>query len=407
MATTEKKTLNNLAADPETGRKTREALDYYVTLPSGYDPGRAYGLAFSIVGWDDAADAAHQSEAIRPYIADKYDLITVGLRYHNDARFNGNYQLDLLGIGRFLGVGDRLLEQNAGNLDGILNRIFELMVSLEVKQLDPRLAAKSGALHQYTSFGFLPALEHLAVLHELNKDYKIDKRNIIACGTGYGGYIASLLGKYAPFTFSLIIDNSGFCLADTTEIWGGAIGRVNGAFARSIDGQRYEIPIAADTLWSIDETSPYYFSDAHRQIRSLLAEGHRTASPTMYCCYHSVQDELVPVAQKDKLCKILALYNPVYYKRVEEKDLGGALFSSLRHGMDASLKGIFDLSMEKYHERRWGQGGLAPGAETQPDNEGAIDFDRNVTYGFPCSDKLYNFSYTDAGLDVRITSLYV
>jgi len=85
----------------------------------------------------------------------------------------------------------------------------------------------------------------------------------MAFGSSYGGYITSLMGKYAPFTFSLIIDNSGFCVSSLYEVVGEKTGGYNGAIARYINNKRYEIPVVTDTIWSIDETSEYYFSDAH------------------------------------------------------------------------------------------------------------------------------------------------
>lgn len=235
----------------------------------------------------------------------------------------------------------------------------------------------------------MPAIEHLNVLFDIIKKYNIDKHNIIAFGTSYGGYIASLMAKYAPNTFSLIIDNSGFCVAQLQEVFGGLVGGVGGSIARYINNKRYEIPFTTSTLWSLDETSEYYFSDVNKQIRNLLIEDHRTPSSTVYCCYHSEKDSIAPIDLKDKMYNLLKKYNVTYYKRVKEEDIDGKLLKNTSHGMNASLRGIFDVSIEKYNKLNCKK-------------EDDIDFDRNVVYGFPCSSKLYNFYYSNSGLNVEI-----
>jgi len=61
--------------------------------------------------------------------------------------------------------------------------------------------------------------------------------------------------------------------------------------------------------------------------------------------------------------------------------------------MNASLRIMFDVSMKQYND-------------DNRKKEDSIDFDRDITYGFPCLNKLYNFSYTNKGLTVKIeTSL--
>ena len=393
MAITVTKTLKNLRDDPETGLKTREELSYRLTIPNGFDAGQACGVAFCIAGFGETADSPYHANTLRPYLADKYNLLTVGVRYHNDARTNDRHDINLIDIGRYLGAGDELI-RNQDKWDSVVNAIFDLMIASQVPRLPLYLAPRTGAYHRYSSFGFLPALDHLDVLHDLSQEYKIDKKNIMAVGAGYGGYIASLLGKFAPFTFSLIIDVSGYCAAELGEVFGGAVGRAGLGLVRDVDGAKYVIPIVTDTIWSFDDTAEYYFSDAHRQIRNLLNQGHRVPSPTVHCHFHSVTDGITPIEMKDKLCGVLDKYYPLYYQRIQMDNGGGGAFRDLTRDLGASLAKVFDLSMEKYRE--------LTGAK-----EDDFDFDRNVTYGFPCSDKLYNFIYTNRGLEVQISPVYL
>lgn len=147
-----------------------------------------------------------------------------------------------------------------------LDTLFDIVIQKNISSLEERLALKQHSAHKYSSFGFMPAIGYLTVVYQILQDYKINKKNIIAFGSSYGGYIVSLMGKITPNTFSLIIDNSEFCKAQLEEIYG----KGRKALNRYVNDRRYEIPIITDTIWSNDESSEFYFSDAHRQIRSLL-----------------------------------------------------------------------------------------------------------------------------------------
>lgn len=391
LATT-KKIIIQAPIDPEINLKVRDNLDYYITYPNGYDKSKSYGLVFCITGYGDSADSEYQSEKLRPYISDEYDMITVGVRYHNDLRINNNECIFQLGaICDWYGM-DRNYFQNVTTAEQMLDKLFDILVERNIFSLDSRLAIKTSVYHQYSSFGFMPAIEHLNVLFDIMQKHNIDKRNIIALGTSYGGYIASLMAKYAPNTFSLVIDNSGFCVSQLQEVFGGLVGGIGGSYVRYVDGRRYEIPFSTNTLWSIDETSKYYFSDANKQIRNLLIEDHRTPSSTVYCCCHSEKDSIASINLKDEMCNILKKYNVIYYKRVREEDIDGKLFKNVAHGMNASLRKLFDVSIEKYRK-------------FNHNKEEETDFDRDVVYGFPCSNKIYNFSYTNSGLNVSIEKL--
>jgi len=177
VSITEKKVLEQLKEDPETKIKVRDSLDYYVTLPPGYDKNQGYGVVFCVTGFGDRADSDYQMNVLRPYISDRYNVIAVGLRYHNDLRFSDkNLTMDLLGIGRFFGLDRELVEKNTGNYNNTIDKIFKLLVSMDITYLDPRFAIRAHSFHRYSSFGFLPAIEHLSVLYDINKYYKIDKK---------------------------------------------------------------------------------------------------------------------------------------------------------------------------------------------------------------------------------------
>lgn len=373
MTTTRKFTIK-APVDPELNIKVREYIEYYVTLPSRFDKSQKYGLAFCIPGYGDHANSEYQSNKLRPYIANKYNLLTVGVKYHNDLRADSNnITIDCPEICKFYDLNDDYFENLYGNKQ-IINKVFNLLAQRNISSLDPKLAIQSTPYHRYSSFGFMPAIDHLHVLYDILNKFKIDKKNIIVYGSYYGGYIASLMGKYAPHTFSLIIDNNGFCVSDLQEVLGKEIGSVSGTLERCINSKKYEVPITLDTLWSINETSPYYFSDDHKQIRNLLIKDHRTSSDTIYCSYHSPINKNTPIEQKTEMYDLLKDYNKTYYQKTETKKSDEELFTS---------------SIEKYR--------------TSPKRKDDLtDFDKDICYGFPCSDKVYNFTYTSTGLEVEI-----
>jgi hypothetical protein len=382
-----KKYIIDAPNDPEMNIRVRNNIEYYMVFPTGYNENEEYGLTFCISGYGDTIDSEYYLNKLCTYISDKHNNITVGVRYHNDARTNSDFSIDIPAICRFYNIdADYFYSVNNKTL---IERLFDLIIERRLLSLENRLALSTEAFHKYSSFGFMPAIDHLVVLSNILKHFRIDKSNIIAFGTSYGGYIASLMGKYAPNTFSLIIDNSGFCISQLQEILGYQLGGVTGAIPMYKDGRRYEIPINAKTLWSLDETSDLYFSDSHKLIRNLLIEDHRTKSDTMYCCYHSVKDTLSPIILKDKMYNMLSKYNLTYYRRVEEKDIDGELFKTTEHGMRASLRDMYDFSMLKFKD-------IVGKVESK------TDFDLCKTNSFVCLDRQYNFSYSTNGIEVSI-----
>lgn len=128
--------------DPEINIKVRETLDYYITFPNGYDKSKKYGLVFCISGYGDTAASEYQSNKLRPYISDKYNMITVGVRYHNDLRTNSSRcTIELQNICNFYELDSNYFK-DMKNGDQLIDKIFKLLVSRKIFSLDPRVALK-------------------------------------------------------------------------------------------------------------------------------------------------------------------------------------------------------------------------------------------------------------------------
>ncbi|WP_339205341.1 DUF2920 family protein [Paenibacillus sp. FSL K6-3182] len=373
----------------------REELDYYVTLPdSGVT--EETGLILTIPGFGGLANSSYQIEKLNPYLAEKYNCIVVSLNYFGIYR-GTETKLDdhfIHNMETVYGVSSTYWHNISSDND-FYTKVGELLESKGISKLDHRCQPlKITGRQEYQSFGFLPALDNLTVLGEVLKNYPaINKKKIIAYGSSYGGYIAMLCGKFAPHTFSVIIDNSGFSRSEMKYIVGREILETDLAVTVNFHNKFYTVPFAYNNPWTImDETSRHYFGDSHKQIRNLLVREHRVKSNTRYYIFHCEEDQIASVEDKDKVTALLINYNSTYYKRVGMNDLDGALFKTYAHAMDASLRKLFDHVAEQDKEY-----GLVK--ETS-ENE----FSNNEVNSLNCGIKNYVFNFkNDFTMNVTIT----
>ena len=368
----------------------RNELEYFITFPhKPVDSGT--GLIMVISGFGDRADSPYQKEKLRPYLADKYNCLAVGVNYFGisvkSPRKGFNYITDEHfpdNIQAAYGI-----EPGAYILSGVLKTdvLADMLKQRGIRRLDAVCRLVRTYLDgEYQSFGFLPAIDCMTVVGDILKRNKIDKKKIMAFGSSYGGYIALLLGKFAHKTFSLIVDNSGFINTSLANIAGKEFVSEESLLINGV-----AFPFVEDSPWTvIDETAPNYFSDGHRSIRNLIAKEHMKETETSYYIFHSQQDQIIKIAEKDRLVDLLKSKSKhVYYKRVSSADIDGRLFKNLDHGMSASLRGIFDC---------------AAGAEKNIMSKLSeeTDFDLGSSYLFSCGRSFYKFRFgTDFGLTVE------
>lgn len=373
----------------------RHNLTYFLTYPEN-GVNSDTGLILSIPGFADRADSEYQTNKLRPYLANKYNCLVAGVNYFGiqikaaekkSVRYKTSEFLDWILYSTY-GID---LKSYVHHDSLALHSIADALKQRGIKRLDPACCLIKEVIGgDYQSFGFLPAIDHLQVVGEILEKYNINKRKIIAFGSSYGGYITLLLGKYAPRTFSVIIDNSGFVKTNSIELLGRELNilrRTQNNTLRvhnSITINGVDFPYIEKSPWTIiDENSPFYFSDSHRYIRSLLQEFHIERTSTRYYIFHSEQDDIVPVEHKDKFVKILQDKSiELYYKRVNESDIDGRVFKTIEHAMKASLRGIFDMVAD------------LDSKELSKDDD-LTDFDLNSIYAFDCADKSYVFSFNN------------
>ncbi|VEJ55100.1 motility accessory factor [Campylobacter insulaenigrae] len=135
----------------------------------------------------------------------------------------------------------------------------------------------------------------------------------IMVGSSYGGYLASLCAKIAPWNVDVVIDNSSHGTLD--KLWY-TIG-----FGKEIDFTKYfcfatniffeNIIIYAfdKTYWTSNKQSPRYFSPARKLIREILNKDHlKTQSlypKPKYISYNSNFDQYIPLQDKEQMYNYL------------------------------------------------------------------------------------------------------
>lgn len=355
----------------------RSEIDAYITLPSqGIGP--ATGVVMVIPTMGEYADSDYHAQQLRPYLADKLDCIAVGVNYFGIYR-NSQIQIRpsfLNNINRIYGLS-LSMESFADAQSGVdvYKKVAEAVLTRGVTSLDlrcqPHLITGKG---EYQSWGFLPAIDCLQVLGEVLQRYKLNQRKIIACGKNYGAYIASLMGKYAPHTFSAIVDLAGHTRTELKHVVSGELMEADYMFSFNLNNDLlFYIASTCNNPWTIeDELSPVYFSDSHRKIRSLMCEAHRIPSETRYYILQS--EEAPSLADKNLYVDILQQYNSVDYRHLKPE-----VYEKISNELD-----LFEY-ISNNMECDWQK------------NQTDTDFSLNHVHDFACGDRSYRFTYADNG----------
>jgi hypothetical protein len=237
-----------------------------------------------------------------------------------------------------------------------------------ITQLNPACVFL-GVSTEYHSMGFLSALDGLQVTFSLVNDLVLNKRRLFVFGTSYGGYIANLAAKFAPNTFRMVIDNSGFSSAED-DIWN-VYGMSKWHSPEGVAMSSYMV-----SAFSEDPSAANYFAPAHKNIRSLLNREHVFEGSARHYGYHSIADDVAPTHLKLGLREIYADKAPYELEIIDQTKIDGGVFKDLSHGMHASMRGLFDRSYDKF---------LRDGGPLA-DN---TDYDLNSCYVFRCGNENY------------------
>jgi pimeloyl-ACP methyl ester carboxylesterase len=349
----------------------RRALEYLACAPdAGID--RDTGLALFVAGYGMEPCGSY-AQSLLGHLANRYNCIAASVNY---------FGADLEPKARMVPMPDfftKLAEQygltvsapRGVDVTELLRHVLSLLAANGIRVLNPACRIALVA-EEYNSMGFLPALDHLQVAHRLMTEHALNRQRIFAIGTSYGGYVASLMAKIAPDTFRMVVDNSGFASAED-DILG-----VMGMMGTSLG----DLAMTVQTVhcWSPDPAAANYFAKPRREIRSLSEPRHHQPNTTRIYAYHAAGDTVAPTASKLRLREAYAGRVAYDLRIIDETGIDGRVFKTLAHGMDASMRGLFELSYEKY---------LADGGALADHS----DFDLERRRVFPCSGEDYVLRY--------------
>jgi pimeloyl-ACP methyl ester carboxylesterase len=358
----------------------RQEVEAFIVVPTTADD-QPPPLVITIPGYGQTADNEYFREKLNPYIAERYGCLVMSVNYHGIMKAPQPFNFGQL-AGLLADLRDHYGWQpvSATNLQDAVSEFVLWASAKGIKRLPVSMKEHLRfGYPEYLSFGFLPALDHFAAICELTRRHRIDQRRIVLFGSSYGGYIANLMSKYAPNTFSLVIDNSGFARVLLRDVLSAEL--LDGEQKREISygESKVTFPFTPAYSWTLNELAPSYFSDARREIRSLLHPGQWAHSTSRHCIFHSVADDLVPIAEKDRVVDILRQQRrSVDYHRIEATAIDGRVFKTVEHGMDASLRSLFEIAVP----------------DTIPELGGMTDYELESIANFICGNETYRFSYT-------------
>jgi pimeloyl-ACP methyl ester carboxylesterase len=350
----------------------RATLRYWAAAPKG-GIDRDTGLILFITGYGMDPGGSYV-ESLLPYLASRHNCLAASVEYFGAtvwsrakyvpfpdffARFAEHYGITIT-VPRDISMGL------------VLTQIADLLAQNGQDKLhgDCRVGVIAD---EYNGMGFLPALDNLQITHRLVGEHGLNRKRLFVIGTSYGGYIASLMAKLAPETFRMVVDNSGFSSADDD------LGSVAGGSRIVLGG----VGMTAFTVrrWSFDPAAPNYFSPARREIRSLFEARHVRPNTARLYAYHSATDTIAPIEPKLRLRQVYEGHAAYDLRVIDASALDGRVFKTLDHGMKASMRGLFDLSYEKY---------LAAGGALADHTD--FDLEREIV--FPCTGEDYVLRYS-------------
>ena len=356
----------------------RVPIDLFITLPQGGIQ-KDTGLIFVVNEFGTLPDSSDYLDGIHPSLANRYNCAVASVSYFGIYR---NNKMDI--SKQFLHNLNKIYNLNftiehfkdAKDYFDAFRIIAQAIVERGITSVDLRCQPiMQTGRNEYQSWGFLPAIDCLTAVGEILKKYpSLDTTKFYLFGQYYGGYIASLMGKFAPNTFTTIINKSGYSKTETRHVLCGETLEEDISISFKVEGKNYSFTIAAcaNNPWTIlDETSPAYFSDSHRNIRSMLIEDHFTESSTKYILFSEKNDDTY-ISHMDTQVDTMQKYVDVRYEKVDSYEKQSIQKPSA----------FFNYVHEQYLE------------DFQKDLPGT-DFSLNATHEFECSGKKYEFKFNE------------
>jgi len=404
--------------DVELGIKRSSALSFYTCYD---DVKEAKALLVIIPGLGEDSDSGYRTHLMKTMV-ESYDVACISVDYHcigNRPQLGAKFGLDdidrailikeLAKIGITLPIDLKIVDNydktsillkslseeiTIRKENGVLPDDFSLDISMTM------LPTKN----EYQNFSVMQAMDALnAVLY--TKKYinsaKFEHLPVIMVGSSHGGYLAHMCAKIAPWLVDAVIDNSSYA----KFLWQ-LIG-----FGKEIDFTRFfgcgtgvsyknlNLYFCDKTYWTLNKSSPYYFSDAREEIRNILNLDHLNVQSNykkpVYVSYHCIYDKDVAPA-KDKIELYEALkklkFDTTLHMIKDESEVDGKFIKSLTHGMGMSYKLLLQRELPDVMKKI-----LSKKDKKDEINERCIEY--------KCGDLLYKFSEVSDQIRLEVTNI--
>ncbi|ECH5475535.1 DUF2920 family protein, partial [Campylobacter jejuni] len=331
--------------DVELNIKRTSKLEYRIS----YDDEKEIKAIVFIIGGYGANANIYFLDSYRNYIAKNFDVVAVHVFYHCFCQRRSDVEKystladftkdDLKLIEKVLRKYNIPCDQLANNtVVSHCEYLSEIMTELKMLNRLPydfeeRLSATFiPSRGEYQNFGIMAAIDHINALKDLVKCFpKFADLPKIYGGGSYGGYLALLIAKIAPWYVDGVIDNSGSAVPPLNYI----IGRELEFKSKDTNGDMYMqgdhffVSCFLKTHWTRKENSPYFFNNENYFIRTLLNKDHlilqsQKNKNIIYVSYHSDKDPLTPANFKQQTMQILKILGyDVSLNLIDENKIDG------------------------------------------------------------------------------------
>ncbi|EPU9206275.1 DUF2920 family protein [Campylobacter jejuni] len=389
--------------DVELNIKRTSKLEYRIS----YDDEKEIKAIVFIIGGYGANANIYFLDSYRNYIAKNFDVVAVHVFYHCFCQRRSDVEKystladftkdDLKLIEKVLRKYNIPCDQLANNtVVSHCEYLSEIMTELKMLNRLPydfeeRLSATFiPSRGEYQNFGIMAAIDHINALKDLVKRFpKLADLPKIYGGGSYGGYLALLIAKIAPWYVDGVIDNSGSAVPPLIYILGR---EMEGGCDYVFNDPNTLIECFLKTHWTRKENSPYFFNNENYFIRTLLNKDHlilqsQKNKNIIYVSYHSDKDPLTPANFKEQTMQILKILGyDVSLNLIDENKIDGKFIKNLDHGCGIPDKALFRKELPLMLEKLQGRKSLMQ--------------ENSISY--PCGNKVFTFKDVENQLKLII-----
>ncbi|ECH5712482.1 DUF2920 family protein, partial [Campylobacter jejuni] len=359
--------------DVELNIKRTSKLEYRIS----YDDEKEIKAIVFIIGGYGANANIYFLDSYRNYIAKNFDVVAVHVFYHcfcqrrsDVLKYDASAKFleeDLENFSKMLisfNIDSRNL--NSNNALEYYHHLDHCITTLKSQgKLAQNYQAKFTSTFippngDYQNYGIMAAIDHINALKDLVKRFpKFADLPKIYGGGSYGGYLALLIAKIAPWYVDGVIDNSGSAVPPLIYILGR---EMEGGCDYVFNDPNTLIECFLKTHWTRKENSPYFFNNENYFIRTLLNKDHLILQSEknkniIYVSYHSKEDPLTPANFKEQTMQILKILGyDVSLNLIDENKIDGKFIKNLDHGCGIPDKALFrkelPLMLEKLQGRK-------------------------------------------------------